>query len=94
MRRAILASALILSCGAASAAPLSSADCARLVTQVEAGNPAAKVDLAALIRDGDTEVAGAARRLNDLQSAVPQPAAAITNATQDLRYQLQVCARR
>ena len=94
MRSTILAAALIGFCGAARAAPLSSADCARLATQVDGSGPAAGVDLAALTRDGDPEVSGAARRLSALRSEASQSAAAITNALQDLRYQLQVCARR
>ncbi len=90
----MLAFALIAYCGAASAAPLSSADCARIATQVDGNGPAASVELPALIRDGDPEVAAAARRLSALRSETPQNTGALTNAVQDLRYQLQVCARR
>ena len=94
MRIPVLATLVIALCGSEEAAALSNADCAQLVPQVNGAIAAPDLNVARLIREGDPEVAAAARRLDALRSA-PQPnAAALTNATQDLRYQLQVCARR
>jgi hypothetical protein len=90
----VLAACAVALPGPASAAPLSSAECARLVRQVDGARADADLDVPRLIRDGDAEVAAAARRFEAIRSAVPRSEAALTNATQDLRYQLQVCARR
>jgi hypothetical protein len=94
MKLIALASVVIVCCTGAVAAPLAASDCARIAAQVDAGNIPESLELAPLVRDGDAEVSGAARRLKALRAQVPPPAAALANATQDLRYQLQVCARR
>lgn len=76
------------------AATLTASECANLAIQVDRGPPSGVASiLPNLIRDGDPEVAAAAQRLAALHAATP-PRAALVNATQDLRYQLQVCARR
>ena len=76
------------------AAGLSAADCATMVAKVDGAVAAPDLDVARLVRDGDAEVAAAARRFETIRSGVPRSEPALTNATQDLRYQLQVCARR
>jgi hypothetical protein len=95
MRAWILAAASVVGlAGSGTAAPLSTADCAKAVAQVERTVAVLDLDLARLIRDGDGEVAAAARRLDAIRSEVPRSEGALVNAAQDLRYQLQVCARR
>ena len=94
MRYVALFAALLAAPCTVNAAPLSTADCAKAALQAEGSTPAESLDLAALARDGDREVAAAARRLTALQAEASTPRAALVNATQDLRYQLQVCARR
>jgi hypothetical protein len=95
MKIPVLAICVIALCGPQQAAALSSADCAGIVPQVNGDVAAPDLNVARLIREGDPEVAAAARRLEALRSQGAQPdAAALINATRDLRYQLQVCARR
>lgn len=77
-----------------SASPLSTIDCSRLAAQVDGDVAAASLDVAALIRDGDREVAAAARRFETMRSTRDATHPDLVNATQDLRYRLQVCARR
>jgi hypothetical protein len=94
MRRLVLALAAVGLCGPAVAAPLTTADCSRIAAQVGGDDAALELDLTRLIRDGDSEVAAAARRFEVLRSGLPQGRAALVNALHDLRYQLQICARR
>ena len=94
MRRTILVAALVALAGGATAAPLSTADCSRIAAQVDGYEATGDLDVPRLIQDGSPDVAAAARRFEALRSEVPQPRAALVNAVQDLRYQLQVCARR
>ena len=95
MKATVLAVALLPLCGSSIAAPLSPTSCAALAAQVDGSVVPADLDLPRLVRDGDPEVAAAARRLQGLRSGAPQQSPALlVNAVQDLRYQLQVCARR
>ena len=94
MKRIVFAVALLASGQAGIAAPLSKAECSSIAAQVDGGTPFGDVGmLPRLIRDGDSDVAAAARRLVALHSGA-HAENGLVNATQDLRYQLEVCARR
>ena len=94
MKTLRLATCVVALCAAERAVALSNAECAEVVPQVNRPVAAPELDVARLIREGNAEVAAAARRFEALRSQVPQEPGALTNATQDLRYQLEVCARR
>ena len=94
MKRLLLAGVMGAVCEIGAAASLSTKECASIAAQVDGKVVVGHLDVAKLIRDGDPEVAAAARRYEALRSQASPLPAALVNATQDLRYQLQVCARR
>ena len=93
MKRLLLAAAMAATWVPATAAPLSTNECASMAAQVDGRVAAPDLDVSKLIQDGDPQVAEAARRFQALRQASPSNAA-LVNATGDLRYQLEVCARR
>ena len=92
MKTIVLTAFMIAAIGPAMAAPMSKSDCSRVAIQADDEATYNDINLGRLIEDGSPDVAEAARRLAALRIDGAK-SGSVLNATQDLRYQLQVCAR-